>query len=109
VPGDGNVHIDTWLDILGKDKRDLRLALFLTCQSEEIARRFAEEGASVAIGFEGEVESVNTWHLAVEVIEAIADGTRGGTILAGFSRGRVRFDAIQNLDARARAYYPRHR
>jgi hypothetical protein len=107
VPGDGSVGIDSWLDILGK--RDLRLALFLTCDSDEIARRFAEEGASVAIGFHGQVESDKTWHLAVEVIKAIvAEGTRGGTILAGFGEGLPRFDAVQKLDARARAYYPRH-
>jgi hypothetical protein len=107
VPGDGSVGIDNWLDIFGE--RDLRLALFLTCDSDEIAERFAEEGASVAIGFHGKVESDKTWHLAVEVIKAIvAEGTRGGTVLAGFGKGLLRFDGVQTLDARARAYYPRH-
>jgi hypothetical protein len=106
VPDDGSVDVDKWLKSF--NKRHLRLALFLTCDSDVVAKRFAEEGASVAIGFVGEVESDKTWHLAVEVVKAIvAEGTRGGAILAGFGAGLPRFEAVQKLDARARAYYPR--
>ena len=106
VPGDGSVDVDKWLHCF--NGRDLRLALFLTCDSDVVAKRFAEEGTSVAIGFHGDVESHKTWHLAVEIVKAIvAEGTRGGTILTGFDAGLQRFEAVQKLDARARAYYPR--
>jgi hypothetical protein len=64
--------------------------------------------SSRAIGFKGDVESHKTWHLAVEIVKAIvAEGTRGGTILGGFDAGLLRFEAVQKLEAKARAYYPR--
>jgi len=106
VPGEGDVGAERWIQCFRG--RHLRLALFLTCQSDGIARRFAEEGASVAIGFEGDVESDKSWQLAAEVVDAIvSEGAHGGAVLAGFRAGLPRFDAVRKLGARARAYYPR--
>ncbi|HEX4961890.1 MAG TPA: hypothetical protein VF173_13695 [Thermoanaerobaculia bacterium] len=97
-----------WVDCFSQC--DLRLALFLTCDSHEIARLFAESGAGVAIGFEGEVESCKTWHLAEEVLKAIfSRGTSRQVILEGFDAGALRFRGLQTLNAQPRAYYPRGR
>lgn len=108
IPGEELVLPEQWIQCFFK--RDLRLALFLTCESHELARRFAQAGAGVAIGFEGEVESTTCRELAIEVLKAIlVDGTRGGAILAGFKTGVPRFEAVQVLNAQAKAYYPRRR
>lgn len=88
-------------------KRDLRLALFLVCHSDDIARQFAREG-SVGIGFDGKVGSDEGRHVAIEVLKSIvAHGTREEAILAGFRAGVARYESIQTQPARARAYYPR--
>lgn len=106
VPDEGDVSPEKWVRCF--HDRELRLALFLTCDSHEIARHFAEQGANVAIGFEGEVESDKTRQLAIGVLKAmLTDGMRGGSILAGFGYGEARFDSTKILNARARAYYPR--
>ena len=106
VPDQGDVSPEKWVQCF--HDRELLLALFLTCDSHDIARHFAEQGANVAIGFEGEVESTKARQLAIGVLEAmLTDGMRGGSILAGFRYGEARFDSAQTLNARPRAYYPR--
>jgi hypothetical protein len=106
VPEVGPVLPELWSPSFGN--RQLRLALFATCDSHEIARHFAEQGANVAIGFEGEVQSAKARHFTVEVLRAmIADGMRGDSILSGFQEGESRFKALRNLNAKPRAYYPR--
>ncbi len=107
IPG-RTVTQEQWVDCCSQC--DLRLALFLTCDSHEIARLFAKSGAGVAIGFEGKVESEKTWHLAEEVLGAMfSRGTSRQVILEGFDAGAVRFRGVQTLDAKPRAYYPRGR
>ncbi|HBL27968.1 MAG TPA: hypothetical protein DD490_14105 [Acidobacteria bacterium] len=92
-------------------KRDLPpLALFLTCDSHEVARSFAEAGAGVAIGFEGIVESDKTWYLAEQVLMAMfVRGMSRQVILEGFAAGARNFEIAQTLTAKPRAYYPRGR
>jgi hypothetical protein len=107
VPNDGEIVPDKWVQCF--QDRELRLAMFLTCDSHDIARHFAEQGASVAIGFEGEVESAKARQLALGVLKImLTEGTRGGSILAGFRGGEARFLAAQMIgDARPKAYHPR--
>lgn len=107
IPG-MDVTQEQWVDCFSQC--DLRLALFLTCDSHEIARLFAECGAGVAIGFEGKVESDKTWHLAEKVLEVMfSRGTSRQVILEGFYAGARRFLGVQTLNATPRAYYPRGR
>lgn len=104
VPGEGLVLPEKWSPCF-KD-RELRLALFLTCHSDAIAKHFAEQGANVAIGFKGEVQSTKARHLSVQVLKAMM---RGESIIAGFRNGESRFKSLQNLNTEPRAYYPRRR
>jgi hypothetical protein len=105
IPGRGDVQPDAWVSCFyGKD---LRLALFLACDSVEMARQFACDG-SVGIGFDGQVGADEGRHVAIEVLKAIlAHGTREETILEGFRSGLERYNAVHTSHARARAYYPR--
>lgn len=114
VPGEGDVPPERWVRCF--HERRLRLALFLTCDSHEIARHFAEQGTTVAIGFEGEVESDKARQLAIGILQTMltdgggggsGDGGESGPILAGFRYGAARFESAQTLTARPRAYYPR--
>lgn len=108
VPGRGLVPPDRWSPCFLD--RELRLALFMTCDSDAIARHFAEQGTHVAIGFKGEVQSTKARHLSFQVLKAMmTDGMRGESIIAGFRNGKSRFKSLQNLNAEPRAYYPRQR
>lgn len=106
TPKGGHIAPALWADCFRN--KELRLAMFLTCDSHEIAHFFAEQGAGVAIGFEGKVESDKTRELARGILAAmLTDGARAGRILAGFLSGEAWFTATQCLTASPRAYYPR--
>lgn len=108
VPGRGLVPPERWSPCFLD--RELRLALFMTCDSDAIAKHFAEQGANVAIGFKGEVQSTKARHLSVQVLRAMMmDGMRGDSIIAGFKNGKSRFKSLENLSAEPRAYYPQRR
>jgi hypothetical protein len=122
--GHGNGKAGLWVpqygDIGGKKwaecfhDRVLRLALFLTCDSHDTARHFAEQGAGVAIGFEGKVAEgkvvipFKARELALGVLRAMdAEGT-SDAILSGFRFGAAWYESVADLeDARPRAYHPR--
>ncbi len=59
-----------WLDCFKQRHRRLALAVFLSCRSAEVARRFAEAGAGVTIGFEDEVRSDRARRVAIETVRA---------------------------------------
>jgi hypothetical protein len=106
VPDEGNVSPDQWADCFGE--KELRLVMFLTCFSGEIARHLASRGAGVAIGFEGKVESENAHKVATEVLEKmVSGGANTPSILTGFDLGAGKFHATDRLNARPRAYYPK--
>lgn len=52
------------------EKRSLALAFFSACHSVEIAQRFAEAGAGVAIGFENKVDPATCQQISVPVTHA---------------------------------------
>jgi hypothetical protein len=106
VPGEEDVSSDQWADCFGE--KELRLAMFLTCFSGEIASYFASRGAGVAIGFEGKVESESAHKVATEVLEKmVSGGANTRSILTGFDLGAGKFHATDRLNARPRAYYPK--
>jgi hypothetical protein len=106
IPRQGHVQPQQWTDCFrGKE---LRLAMFLTCDSRDIARHFATEGTGVAIGFEGRVSAHTSRELARGVLEMMVRvGVTRPTLLAGFHNGAGYFFAVQPQNARPRAYYSR--
>lgn len=52
------------------ERRSLALAFFSACHSVEIARRFAEAGVGVAIGFENKADPATCQQISVPVIHA---------------------------------------
>jgi hypothetical protein len=93
-----NVPVPTeqWLQCFQGRQLALPLALFLTCKSADIARSFAQAGAGVAIGFEGEVLSDRCRVLADQVLKSVlAKGWQPGAILEGFSQGRSDLMALE--------------
>ncbi len=107
IPG-MDVTQERWVECF--KQCDLRLVLFLTCDSHEIAKVFAQSGAGVAIGFEGKVESDKGWHLAAAVLKAIFTlGTSRQVILEAFESGAGAFRGVRTVKATPRAYYARGR
>ncbi|MBV9185883.1 MAG: hypothetical protein JO093_09670 [Acidobacteria bacterium] len=107
TPQHGNIGAEKWAQCFRG--RELRLALFLTCDSHEIARHFAEQGTGLAVGFEGKIDSTKAQELALGILpRMLATATQGGSILDGFRLGEGwhKSDACP-LDAQPRAYYPR--
>lgn len=106
VPDVGDVSADQWADCFGE--KELRLVMFLTCFSGEIARHLASRGVGVTIGFEGKVASENAHEVATEVLEKmVSGGANTPSILAGFALGAEKFHATDQQTARPRAYYPK--
>lgn len=91
------VRPERWLSCFGGWKGSLPLALLLSCCSTPTAECFARAGASVAIGFEGEVLSERSRLLAVKVLSAaFASGGRRGPILDAFEAGLDHLKAVGN-------------
>lgn len=59
-----------WLDQFRGYEKGLPLVLFCACESEKIARQFAQAGVSVAIGFKKKVLLEQCWAISEEVIPA---------------------------------------
>ena len=59
-----------WLECFSAYGSSLSLVIFSTCESSAIARRFAQAGAGVAIGFDKEVPSEACEFLTSEVVGA---------------------------------------
>jgi len=101
------VEIDEWVACLRARNVPLDLVILLTCESAEIARRFAEAGIGVSIGFRGEVPTTTPGRLAEEVLKSVfSRGLTPATALDGFVRG---VDLLRGLGGSAaaepRAYY----
>lgn len=108
IPENGHVAPQRWIECFAG--RELQLALFLTCDSDKIAKAFAAAGAELAVGFKGKVESDKTRELAIDLIKALAlGGSQGEAIVTALGTGAPHFDAAQNLTATVHAYRPRRR
>jgi hypothetical protein len=106
LPDDGDVVADRWTQCF--HGRELRVAIFLTCDSHQIARHFAEQGAGVAIGFEGKVDSTMARQVAMGLLNMIRVDVNRGSMLEAFRSGEAWYGSAGGMqDARPRAYHPR--
>lgn len=79
---------EQWLSCFSSYGGSLALAFFSSCRSNIIARRFAEAGAGVAIGFENEVPPEACRLLAAEVVRAaLRSGGNRNEILSSYHAG----------------------
>lgn len=90
---------DKWLNCFSAYTGSLVLAFFSSCRSVEIARRFAQAGACVSVGFAADVLPRACQKLAEQVVHA-ALRTKGdrGEILQAFKYG-CRVLKAEGLDA----------
>ncbi len=76
---------ERWIDSFRGRERRMAMALLLSCRSAQTARRLAEAGAGVTIGFEDDVVSNESRSLAAKVVAAaLASGGNRAAILATF-------------------------
>lgn len=80
---------EEWLKCFASYQSSLALAVFSTCQSEVVARRFAEAGVGVAIGFVDDVPK-GVCGLLTQIVVAAALRSNGerDEILRAFWQGR---------------------
>jgi hypothetical protein len=101
-----SVPPDRWLACFNGRNITLSLAVFLSCHSTTIARRFATAGADLAIGFDGAVVSDSCRLLAREVLSEwfrLPENT--ANVLTAFAKGA---NAVLADDGgTARAFVPR--
>jgi hypothetical protein len=90
--GDGLPHpADDWLSCFGAYESSLALAVFSSCNSAAVAKRFAQSGARVAIGFTNRVHKKVCIEITKRVVTAAlkTNGARD-EILKAFTFGRKR-------------------
>lgn len=99
---------EDWLRAFAVYKSSLALALFSSCKSEPVAKRFAEAGVSVTIGFTRKVHQQVCVELTKRVIEATlnSNGSRQA-ILEAFRIGSQVLE-IGDEDAMPVAFWARH-
>lgn len=98
------VASEAWVGCLRAKDVPLDLVLLLTCDSAEIARRFAQAGVPFSIGFEGEIPTSAPGRLAEEVLKAVfSQGLTAVAALDGFYRGVDRLKGSGPLAPKA--YY----
>lgn len=78
---------ERWLHAFRTRPHSLLLAVFSTCESDEIAKRFVEEGAAMAVGFKGQVESRLCRELTARVVDAAVRFGKVPEILQAFQGG----------------------
>ena len=99
---------EDWLRSFAGYKSSLALALFSSCCSTPVAKRFAEAGAGVTIGFENQVPKKLCQYLTKPVIKkAIETNGSRNAILEAFRIGRSRIET-QDKDALPKAFWSRH-
>jgi hypothetical protein len=95
-----------WLECFSAYGSSLSLVVFSTCESTTIARRFAQAGAGVAIGFEKEVPSEACEYLTAEVVGAALNFNGDfQAILQAFHIGCARLVAHGHRDLGPVAFY----
>ena len=78
-----------WLNSFAGYKSSLALAMFSSCYSAPVAKRFAESGVGVSIGFAQEVHKKSCVHLTKRVIKAALESNGSQkAIIEAFSEGR---------------------
>ena len=105
---DGNlINIDEWFYQLKYSNVRLPLIVFSVCQSSGIARKFAQAGVRVAIGFENDVLPEICRTLAVHVVTAALESNGDQkTILLAYNKVCRILQGIRIF--KPRAYYSIH-
>jgi hypothetical protein len=99
---------DDWLNAFAGYGSSMALAMFSSCYSAPIARRFAEAGVGVSIGFTREIYKKAGVELTKRVVKAAltSNGSRKD-ILEAFEEGR-RVLSIEDKDALPVAFWASH-
>lgn len=99
---------EEWLKSFAEYKSSLALTMFSSCRSAAVARRFAEAGVGVAIGFTREVHQKVCVELTKRVVEAAVE-TNGerSAVLKAFSAGREILE-IDDPNASPVAFWANH-
>jgi hypothetical protein len=83
---------EEWLSCFEAYDKSLSLALFSSCRSDIVARKFAEAGGGVSIGFRKEVPKNLCREMTVAVVRAAFEsGGNRDRILEAFRRKKERF------------------
>lgn len=89
------VGVDEWLACLRVRNVPLDLIVLLTCDSAEIARRFAAAGVAVSVGFRGDVPTAAAGRLAEEILRQVfTNGLTAAAVVEGFARGVDRIGRV---------------
>jgi len=99
---------EDWVNSFAGYKSSLAVAVFSSCHSESVARRFAEAGVGVTIGFAHKVYKQVCVELTSRVVKATlnSNGSRQA-ILEAFNIGRKVLE-IDDKDAGPVAFWARH-
>lgn len=97
-----------WLGTFAGYRSSLALALFSACESDLVAKRFAESGAGVAIGFGERVHKDACVHLTKRVVKSALE-TNGSreAILEAFRVGRAVIEG-EDPEAVPLVFWARH-
>lgn len=98
---------EQWLQRFDGYQRSLSVVFFAACRSDAVARRFAEAGVGLAIGFEDDVQPEACQLLAEKVLSAALhyDGERG-IILAAYEQGCRELNSRSYGQTNPVAFYP---
>lgn len=97
---------DLWLSRFRGYGKGLALAFFSACRSADVARRFAEAGAGISIGFENDVSPEACRLLAAGVVgEALRSGGDRKAILDAFHIGCAELAAQQHSESMPIAFH----
>jgi len=103
---DNGARVQNWLHCFRAQKLRLDLAIFLTCYSSAVARRFVRAGVGVAIGFEGQVGTNAARHVAASLLmDVLQGGVRKNVILDSLARGFERYQGVDWSQCKPKAYY----
>ncbi len=99
--------VERWLNAFRGRGRSLGVAMFSSCYSAETAKRFAEEGAGVAVGFRRAVFPEACRILSKPIVDAaLRTGGDPGAILRAFEDGCAKLSTTTYDDSGPVAYHP---
>lgn len=99
---------EEWLKSFADYESSLALAIFSSCYSTTVARRFAEAGTGVAIGFARRVHQRTCVELTKRVVEAAVNSNGERTaVLKAFRAGREVLE-LDDRDASPEAFWANH-
>lgn len=83
---------EEWISCLAEHDKSLSLAVFSSCKSEDVARKFAEAGVGVTIGFKKNVPKTLCGEMTVKIVKATfySNGNRD-KIIDAFQRVKGMF------------------